>query len=471
MSGFACYWPWLAGGAALGWLLWQLFDRFFRRDGDAAGIHHKRELDAAMSSAALLKSELNGANGKLTNLKADLEKMSGALKLKTDEFASLSTELSEWKVRHADVEGKVKSAATTAVSATAAAAAVAAATLKSSEDKYFNSQREMESVQKTLKGKAEDAVRLAKELDEWKAKHADVDGKAKSAATTAVAAAVAAAAAAAATLKGAEDRYGKLQAEFGGMEKALKTKTDDATRLARELDEWKAKHAEVDGKAKAAATAEAGSLKTANDKFGTLQGEFAGLQQSLKVKTDDAARLSAELDEWKRKHSTAISEHETKSRSFMSDHDTTRQSLKARGEDVERLNAELADWKFRFAALETQSKQSLSAASAIAAAVGFGFKPQKNGRDDLTIVEGIGPKINDLLIADGIDTFAKLAAAPVARVQAILDAAGPSFRLAKPESWAHQSELCMRGEWEALRSLQDRLKAGVSPTDSAEGRP
>ena len=36
MSSFACYWPWLLGGAFLGWTLWQLFDRFFRRDGEAA---------------------------------------------------------------------------------------------------------------------------------------------------------------------------------------------------------------------------------------------------------------------------------------------------------------------------------------------------------------------------------------------------------------------------------------------------
>ena len=56
------------------------------------------------------------------------------------------------------------------------------------------------------------------------------------------------------------------------------------------------------------------------------------------------------------------------------------------------------------------------------------------GADNLEIVEGIGPRIAQLLRADGITTFAELAAALVARIQGVLDRGGPSFNLAKPES-------------------------------------
>jgi large subunit ribosomal protein L27 len=107
--------------------------------------------------------------------------------------------------------------------------------------------------------------------------------------------------------------------------------------------------------------------------------------------------------------------------------------------------------------------KAAAAAPAASTAASFGFKPQKGGKDDLTIVEGIGPKINDLLVAGGIDTFENLANASIEAIQAILDEAGPSFRIAKPATWPAQSALCASGSWEELKALQDRLTAGVDP--------
>ncbi len=104
------------------------------------------------------------------------------------------------------------------------------------------------------------------------------------------------------------------------------------------------------------------------------------------------------------------------------------------------------------------------ASPAKSAAASFGFKPQKGGKDDLTIVEGIGPKIGELLVAGGIDTFEKLAQASIESIQAILDAAGPAYRIAKPGTWPAQSALCASGSWEELRAMQDRLSAGVDTT-------
>ena len=173
----------------------------------------------------------------------------------------------------------------------------------------------------------------------------------------------------------------------------------------------------------------------------------------------------------RKEHDTLIvtmkSDHERAARSLNTDLDSARGLVRARTDDVTRLTAELDDWKTRYAAMESQSRKSLQSANTVALAASLGFKPQKGGRDDLTIVEGIGPKINELLIAGGIDTFVKLANAPVERVQAILDAAGPSFRLAKPATWARQGELCAGGEWEALRALQDALTAGVDTDKKA----
>lgn len=126
-------------------------------------------------------------------------------------------------------------------------------------------------------------------------------------------------------------------------------------------------------------------------------------------------------------------------------------------DETVKVRAELAALRSESAAARTAA----GLAGGLASAAAFGFAPQRGGRDDLTIIEGIGPKISELLLAAGIDTFAKLAATPVATVQGILDAAGPNFRLANPASWARQSDMCARADWAALRKYQDELTAGV----------
>ncbi len=80
--------------------------------------------------------------------------------------------------------------------------------------------------------------------------------------------------------------------------------------------------------------------------------------------------------------------------------------------------------------------------------------------DDLTKIEGVGPKIADLLNAASIVTFKDLAAAKVATVKSILDAAGKRFQMHDPATWADQSKLAANGEWEKLAKLQDALKGG-----------
>ncbi|MGL5002081.1 MAG: hypothetical protein ACRDAM_04015 [Casimicrobium sp.] len=109
-----------------------------------------------------------------------------------------------------------------------------------------------------------------------------------------------------------------------------------------------------------------------------------------------------------------------------------------------------------------------SAASLAAAAAGYGFTKLKspNGYDNFEIIEGIGPKINEVLHNAGVHTFAQLANMDIPSISKILDAAGPNFKLANPESWCEQSRLCASGSWAALKKLQDELVAGVSLKNS-----
>jgi len=80
--------------------------------------------------------------------------------------------------------------------------------------------------------------------------------------------------------------------------------------------------------------------------------------------------------------------------------------------------------------------------------------------DDLTMIEGIGPKIQELLRAQGIRTFAQLSETPVDRLEGIIQEGGPGMHLPSPPTWPEQAGLAADGVWEELHELQDRLKAG-----------
>ena len=78
--------------------------------------------------------------------------------------------------------------------------------------------------------------------------------------------------------------------------------------------------------------------------------------------------------------------------------------------------------------------------------------------DDLTLVEGIGPKTVEVLAAAGITTFAGLAASDPGKLLEILRAAG--LRLGDPSTWPQQAGLAAAGKMDALKALQDSLKGG-----------
>ncbi len=86
-------------------------------------------------------------------------------------------------------------------------------------------------------------------------------------------------------------------------------------------------------------------------------------------------------------------------------------------------------------------------------------KAAKN-TDDLKIIEGIGPKAAEALVASGIDTFVKLAKASVDEVKAILDASASKVQHLDPTTWAQQSQLAADGKMDELKKLQDELNGG-----------
>lgn len=83
--------------------------------------------------------------------------------------------------------------------------------------------------------------------------------------------------------------------------------------------------------------------------------------------------------------------------------------------------------------------------------------------DDLTIIEGIGPKISAALAAAGIRTYADLAAAPETRIREILSQA--HLRIvgsvsASIPTWGEQAALAAAGRFDALKAWQAEHKPG-----------
>ncbi len=80
--------------------------------------------------------------------------------------------------------------------------------------------------------------------------------------------------------------------------------------------------------------------------------------------------------------------------------------------------------------------------------------------EDLTKIEGIGPKIAETLQNGGITNFAQLAAATPEKIREILDAAEGNFNMHDPATWPEQAQMAADGKWEELQKWQDELDGG-----------
>ncbi len=86
----------------------------------------------------------------------------------------------------------------------------------------------------------------------------------------------------------------------------------------------------------------------------------------------------------------------------------------------------------------------------------------KPKEEDLKIIEGIGPKIEGILKAAGINNWTDLAASSQKRLRDILEAAGNRYKMHDPETWSQQAALAANDKWDELNELQDKLKGGRS---------
>lgn len=77
--------------------------------------------------------------------------------------------------------------------------------------------------------------------------------------------------------------------------------------------------------------------------------------------------------------------------------------------------------------------------------------------DDLKRIEGIGPKVAELLQSAGITTFEQLAQSDVEHLGQILKEVG--LAMINPATWPEQARLAAARDWDAFQVLQAELKS------------
>ena len=98
---------------------------------------------------------------------------------------------------------------------------------------------------------------------------------------------------------------------------------------------------------------------------------------------------------------------------------------------------------------ETEAKTSKAKAS-----------KSKGAGDDFKVVEGIGPKIEELLHSAGIITYADLAAKSADDIREVLLAQSSRNKMFDPTTWPEQAQLAAEGKMDELNTLKESLKAG-----------
>ena len=128
------------------------------------------------------------------------------------------------------------------------------------------------------------------------------------------------------------------------------------------------------------------------------------------------------------------------------------------------LKEQLADAKEAKGKVETEVKEEVAPVAETPAPVAAEPKAKaskaKSTGDDLKIIEGIGPKIEEILHEAGINSFAALAAKSADEVREILVAQGSRYKMHDPGTWAQQAQLAADGKMDELEALKKELNAG-----------
>ena len=76
-------------------------------------------------------------------------------------------------------------------------------------------------------------------------------------------------------------------------------------------------------------------------------------------------------------------------------------------------------------------------------------------KDDLKKIDGIGPKMAEILVEAGYISFTQIAQASVEELEEVLAEAGSQYKKFNPAPWIEQAKLAAVGDWEGLKAWQE----------------
>jgi len=82
-------------------------------------------------------------------------------------------------------------------------------------------------------------------------------------------------------------------------------------------------------------------------------------------------------------------------------------------------------------------------------------------KDNLKVVEWIGPKLEELLNNNNILSFVDLAQSNVSDLEEIIASAGNKFAMHNPKTWPEQAKLASKWKWDELKEYQNFLYRGL----------
>jgi len=203
-----------------------------------------------------------------------------------------------------------------------------------------------------------------------------------------------------------------------------------------------------------------------------VQSRISELEESeaqLQSRVEELLPLEAEVAKLRKRLGKADAEAE-RLRSRVEDADADRT-------EVERLRSRVEELESRQQGADTGDTSDAAsttpdtgnASDRSGAAAGTGRQPDVSGAatvlgrsvnlDDLTVVEGIGPKIAGLLADAGISTWRALADADPDRLRGVLQEAGPRYRVHDPGSWPQQAALLADGKWQEFKDLRAKIRS------------
>jgi chromosome segregation ATPase len=498
MSNLACILWWLIPGIFLGWVSWWLFDKLFRRNGEAFVETSKRDIATAQSRATGLETELANSRKLSTTHAADIARLKtelaaaqaaqgnehntlglvqselGTTKQQAEkaaaELAKLQGDLVAWQ-NHAAGQDKSLAALRAELDGLKTANANATGELQKYKSGYEAGQASLAQLQQQLTaGQGDYSSQIAKltaDLTAARTAHetsqqslgllqTELTGT-KSSAT------------------GASAELNKLRADLDAARDALNAARMGQTDTANELTRLRAALAQAETTSKGASglQAELDAAKKSVAAGAETQAVVTRLQAELAAATkrtsDDQAALKLLQGDV-----AAARAKEGEVQGVIKGMQTDLASYKTRYDEgqnmIAMLHAEIEGNKRTQAALSGRINESERAAQIEGERrsnmARHGFVARTLDRDDLTLVEGIDPRIEQQLRTYGIDTHARLAVTPVEELRKVLDHDG-TFKLANPGTWPRQAALVVRNDWAELRRWQDVLIAGVEPPTKA----